>query len=325
MNTNKQQPKTNSQQQTNRPMEITDIKKLIYPSIIFTDADHKYTHQTTGENYTGVTTILKQVLFPDKYAGIPEDVLKRAAQRGTEIHEACQSSDVLPNEQETTTEVLNYQRIKDENNITMLINEYLVADHLRLIASKIDCVDTNLNLYDIKTTAQLDTEYVSWQLSIYAYLFEKQNPDKKAGDLYAIWLRGEKYKLVKLHRHSEQEVEEIFDLFAKGETKQRPDLTSNQAVQTVTETQTLIQELTEQINQLKELQNNALTQCKQLMDEQGLKKIQTPNISITHIAESKTTRLDTTRLQKENPDIYKQYLTETTKKASFRITLSSNS
>ena len=49
-------------------------------------------HYILGLNeLTGVTTILKDVIYRDKYTGIDEAVLRNAADRGTAIHEAVQA------------------------------------------------------------------------------------------------------------------------------------------------------------------------------------------------------------------------------------------
>ena len=61
------------------------------------------------------------------------------------------------------------------------------------IASSIDILFDGYDLCDVKTSAQLDVNYVSWQLSIYAYLFERQNPTLKAGRLLALWLPKPQY------------------------------------------------------------------------------------------------------------------------------------
>ena len=82
--------------------------------------------------------------------------------------------------------------MKKENNLTPLVNEYLVSDAMSY-ASSIDIIFDDLTLADIKTTSRLDMEYLSWQLSIYAHLFEMQNPGLKVPRLLAIWLPKPRY------------------------------------------------------------------------------------------------------------------------------------
>ncbi len=68
-----------------------------------------------------------------------------------------------------------------------------------------------ISLGDIKTTASLDREYLSWQLSIYAYLFELQNPLIKVDKLFGIWLRGNKSELVEIERKPDAEVKRLLE------------------------------------------------------------------------------------------------------------------
>ena len=66
-------------------------------------------------------------------------------------------------------------------------------------------IGTDYCLCDIKTTASLDKEYLSWQLSLYAYAYGKEF-DK----LYAIWLpKKDLGKLVEIERRSKEEIEKL--------------------------------------------------------------------------------------------------------------------
>lgn len=53
------------------------------PGVAFDEATHSYL--VDGKKLPGVTTILK-VVNPDQYAGIAEDVLQRASERGSNSH-----------------------------------------------------------------------------------------------------------------------------------------------------------------------------------------------------------------------------------------------
>jgi hypothetical protein len=66
-------------------------------------------------------------------------------------------------------------------------------------------VNGKYSLIDIKTTAELDLEYLSWQLSLYDY------PNKKRHDkLIAFWLpKRDLGKLVEIKRKTDKEIEEL--------------------------------------------------------------------------------------------------------------------
>lgn len=55
------------------------------------------------------------------------------------------------------------------------------------------------------------------------------------------------------------------------------------------------------------------------MEENDIKKIDTGDLVITRVLPTTRLSVDSTRLKKEKPDIYEQYLKESTIKGSIRI------
>lgn len=70
---------------------------------------------------------------------------------------------------------------------------------------------------------------------------------------------------------------------------------------------------------LKEQQKEYREQLYQKMEENDIKKIDTGDIVITRVLPTTRLSVDSTRLKKEKPDIYEQYLKESTIKGSIRI------
>lgn len=174
---------------------------LVESPVVFNEIDHTYT--LMGARLSGITSMLHRTLFRDKYKGISKEVLNRAAEYGHNIHEQIELVDSLGVESDNPA-VQAYIRMKMENNLETLTGEYLVSDE-EVYASSIDIVFTDFSLADVKTTSSLDMEYLSWQLSIYAHLFERQNPALKVPRLYAIWLPKPRYgrpMLVEVQRKS---------------------------------------------------------------------------------------------------------------------------
>ncbi|MDE6257297.1 MAG: hypothetical protein K2M53_02825, partial [Muribaculaceae bacterium] len=163
--------------------------ELKQSGVVFNEVDHTYTF--LGSLLSGVTSLLHRTLFAGKYKGISAEVLAKAAAYGHNIHEQIELVDTLGVESQTPA-VQAYLQMKADLNLTTLANEYLVSDE-QYIASSIDIVFDDLTLADIKTTSRLDMEYLSWQLSMYAYLFELQNPGLKVPRLLAIWLPKPQY------------------------------------------------------------------------------------------------------------------------------------
>jgi hypothetical protein len=154
--------------------------------VVFEPEHHTY--DLNGKLLSGVTAIVKW-LFPDTYAGIPEDVLMRAADYGTLIHSKCELADSMGIADEPI--VQQYQRIIKDAGLEVAVSEYLVSDE-KNVASSIDKVFTDDSLGDIKTTSKVHEVNVTVQLSIYAYLYELQT-GRKANKLYLIWLPKPNY------------------------------------------------------------------------------------------------------------------------------------
>lgn len=293
----------------------------------FSEDDHRYT-TTEGRQLSGVTSILGAVIFHDKYEGIPQHVLDAAAQRGTEIHARCAEIDLFDSTEASAydrPEVKNYIKLKAQHGITIIANEYLVSDERR-VATMIDALDSEGNLYDIKTTAQLDTEYLSWQLSIGAYLFELQNPELRAGRLYGIWLRGDRAELVEVERRSSEEVEELLSDYEHGivRTEALPEElteTNNVALRMVQGYERELAYFKAMMDRIEEEKARALDTLRQTMEEAGVKQIETERIKVTLVAESRSKTFDSTRFKKEHPELAEQFQKETTRKAHVKITL----
>lgn len=190
--------------------------KLKESSVVFNQEEHTYL--LNGNLLSGVTSLLNRQLFQKKYDTIDEAILRKAAERGSLIHETIELVDSLGVASDMA-EVQAYLDIKAKNNLTTHCNEYLVSDNEH-IASSIDIVFDDCSLADIKTTSKLDKEYVSWQLSIYAYLFELQNPTLKANKLFAIWLPRPQYgkpALVEVERISSDIIQLLIECDKRGE------------------------------------------------------------------------------------------------------------
>lgn len=180
--------------------------ELVKSQVVFNELDHTY--MFNGKQLSGVTSMLSRTLFRDKYKGISKEVLAKAADYGHNIHEQIELVDSLGVTSDTPA-VQDYLRIKNDLGVSTLASEYLVSDE-DLIASSVDTVFNDLSLVDIKTTSKLDMEYLSWQLSIYAYLFERQNPSLKVPRLLAIWLPKPRYgrsMCVEVPRKSKETIE----------------------------------------------------------------------------------------------------------------------
>lgn len=304
-------------------MKATD---LIKSPIIFDEAAHRYFligDDFSSTQYAGVTSILSKVLFPKKYEGVDEEVLHRAARRGTRVHELCQATDTIPTDAQEgdeayTQEVENYKALKAEHGITMIANEYLISNERWGVASQIDCVDSEGNLYDIKTTYTLDKEYVSWQLSFYAVLFELQNPGRNVGKLYAVWLRGDKCELVEVERKTLEQLCHVIEAWRDHETLTTADGEELESLVTIEEQ---IAETREQLKALEDKRAKALEPIQVKMTTNGIKTLDGDRIKITIVPDSTTIKFDSKRFKTDYSDLFAEYSTTTTRAGYIKTTL----
>ena len=190
--------------------------KLIKSQVVFNPDEHTY--MLGDKELSGITSVISRQLFPDKYRDVPEYVLRKAAERGTMIHSICELVDDMGITHDSD-EAQGYKELKDDWGLRYECSEYLVSDNEHY-ASCIDKVyrenETDFTLGDIKTTYVLDKESVRWQLSIYAYLFELQNPGCNAVRLIGIWLRGKNHEIVEVERIPSEVVMNLLKCDSEG-------------------------------------------------------------------------------------------------------------
>jgi hypothetical protein len=287
---------------------------LIDSKVVFNEAEHTYT--LNGKQLHGITGMLSRQLFPDKYNGVPDYVMARAAERGTIVHHDCENID--KGQEPTTVEGQNYAQLR--SGYMVIANEYTVTDN-EYFASNIDCVWYNgeVVLADIKTTSQLDEEYVSWQLSIYAYLFEQQNPHLRVGKLYAVWLRGDIAKLIEVQRKDDEAINKLLDCERNGEiypmpTKEETQLLSTSAIDILIEAKQMAEHY-------KKCYEDIEKQLLAAMVAHNIKSWDAGLFKATYTPASESTTFDTKKFQEEHPEQYKEYLKKSKRKESLRITI----
>lgn len=297
------------------------MRELNYSSVVFHDSTHSYVN-TDGVILSGVTSILKRNLFQDKYTDVPPEILRKAAEKGSYIHEQCQNYDEF-GVADDCLELQNYNRIKQENNITPLANEYLITDNERY-ATMIDMVDTSYNLYDFKTTSKIDEEYLMWQLSINAHLFELQNPHIRVGRLFGIWLRGEESKLIELKRIPNDVVTELLRCDSQGiefTNEITAIATAKNEIDQLFEIEELIISIKTKAEEAEKNKERLSAIILKNMIENNQKSIETATMKITRVAPSVRITLDTKKLKEENKELYNKYKKESSIKESVKITI----
>lgn len=308
------------------------MNELIQSAVVFNEEQHTYT--LGDKQLSGITTIIKRLVFPDMYKGISQAVLNKAAERGTRIHNLIQMwvMGILSNE-----DIAELQCFLDAFTATTLIthaSEYLVSDN-ESVASSIDlvCLDAegNFVLCDIKTTSVLHTEYLQWQLSIYAYLFEHQNPGLQVASLKAIHIRDNKCEIVDVERLQDEYVEALLNAYRSGaETFDNPLNKLPEGLDALLKAYAENEEFLSYIGAVKaqyDEKKKALQQSiADSLRSQKLDKVETPVAKVTIGKDSVTKKFDLkafmeSQQYKDSPKVYDAFIKESTTAGRITITL----
>ena len=272
-----------------------------------------------------------------------------------------------PNErvEEETWDVTNqlnaYIRHKLAYGFKAFANELTVSDNIRY-ASQIDnvwfnpsaaeiwLVDTktnNLELYPLcgyfksnyfKNGKDALQEYLSWQLSIYAVLFEDENPEFKVEGLGCNWLREDQAEFWLIERKPENLVRELLktewtmidghvsyyhpDLSVFGIDEQHETMPAP-VVNTLPEVPTdVVKYVTDLIVAEKEIKSKleeAKAGLRKAMETHGVKSFDFGTFKATIAADSERASFDSARFKNDHPDLYKEYTVKKTTKGGFTL------
>lgn len=289
---------------------------LIQSPVRFLSETHQYFY---GElELQGITGMIGRQLFPNKYAAVPEEMLRKAAEKGSNIHTDCQMIDLLGGTP-STQEGVAYMKLKEQWKLTDLENEYLVSDN-EFFATCIDKVDQDLNFYDYKTTYALDKDYLSWQLSINKYLFKLQT-GLDGGKLFAIWLRGSEATLIPIEEKPLECVIALLEAEKNGVQYNLPQTADDANIATLYDLEQSIIEFKHYIESFEEKKKVVLETLTSKMETAGMKKWETGRMTLTRVDPTTKETVDTKKLKEEKPEIFDLYRKISNVKGSIRITL----
>lgn len=147
-------------------MDVFEIKGY---TIEYIDEIHCYV--CDGVILPSVTSVLG-TKFGKKYKDVDEHVLKRAAERGTEVHNAIENY-CKKGIESNLIEVKNFKFLKKQYGFEVVDNEVpilIFKDDKPVATGRLDLVlsdGKNIGLGDIKRTSTLDKEYLAYQLNLY--------------------------------------------------------------------------------------------------------------------------------------------------------------
>lgn len=191
--------------------------------------DETHTYLVDGVIVPSITQILKYK-FGNKYNGVSKEVLDKAAEKGTAVHEAIEAwckngtESLLP-------ELRNFKFLKEKYQFEVLQNEVpvILQKEGRIIgAGRLDLVlkiDGHIGGADIKRTSVLDKEYLAYQLNLYRIAY-RQTYGIEWEFLRGVHLRDDVRKFVTIPIKEPQLWEFLNEWEANNEDKGQMDTTT---------------------------------------------------------------------------------------------------
>ena len=326
--------------------------------VVFNEETHRYLRGDA--ELSGITGLIHAVLllgvYPDASDFVKKVQIPKAGYYGTCVHKAIQAWDELGIEltqfpekehptagilpaQDVSAELAYYRNVKPRN-VKTVASEFTV-DYLNF-ASQIDCIwcdnEGGIYLVDHKTN-NLDyypggadglKEYLSWQLSCYAVMFEKQTGLKVNG-LLGNWVRKGAGELWRIERKPDELVQKLLstDIMPDGngrfvylnqemqvyaeKVEEVKPTESDSSLVVPSDVVTAIATLLRAEKAAKAMKER----LRELMEAAGVSKWECDQFTATIGKASESTTFDSKLFQADHPDLYKQYLKKTTRKGSF--------
>ena len=339
--------------------------------VVFEENPHGYWLE--GKRLSGITGLIHAILdlgvYPDANDFVKQVAIPRAGAYGSAVHKSIELYDEIgvKDTKHPAVEVVtkNYGTqvfgpfdvsqeletyIRHKEGFRPIANEYTISDEEQY-ASNIDnvwekistggdwLVDTKTNNLDYypggKEALKL---YLSWQLSIYAFLYERQTGRKVEG-LAANWLRHDEGEFWIIERQPDDFVEAMlkhtkatFNYGWKYEWTGDPDMLSimkgtalpanveqndivtKQTIETITNLLRRAQEIEQAMDEFKK-------GLKAKMIEHGIKSFECDGFKATIGASSVVTSFDSKKFKVDHPDLYQEYSKESLRSGSFTLKL----
>lgn len=338
--------------------------------VVFDEWRHTYT--LDGRMLSGVTSLIHEVLrlgvYPDATQYVKEVQIPKAGHYGKCVHKAIQTWNELgiaaTQFPETVHRTQHYGAITFDAvdvhddlvhylSIVPKKRRYTVSEFLVSYGSFASAIDEvwemesgDIYLVDHKTNnldyypggAEGLKEYLSWQLSCYAFMFERQTRIKVKG-LLGNWLRKGAGELWRIKRQPDEKVECLLCTEVRPNPWYDPSVGgvrffySNPVMQVFPDIPeapaaasdgalAVPEEVTKAIADLLRAEKAAKAmkeRLRALMEEHGVTKWECGEFTATIGKESVSKTFDSTAFKEADPETYAKYVKEVSKKGSFII------
>ena len=288
----------------------------------FDERNHEYT--LDGKKLISVTQLMRKHNLAPSYDGIDQRVLEKKAEYGSFIHEEIDKW-IKHKELGFSVECQEFIDYEKTHNMEIVANEYQV--HNDIVAGTLDLMYVENGtpiIADFKTTYKIHKESVSWQLSIYLYLYllDQNNAliqyESFKGQCFHFG-KDKKLKVINIPLKAKALVEDLIDSERNEGNYQLKPLDINLAeIEMVERTIKYYEELKKEAEKKEAELKEAIIKA---MVENGIQEYENEHIKLTYIAETTRATLDSKAIKEKYPEIYHANLKESKVKENVRITI----
>ena len=296
--------------------------------IIFNENEHTYYDPLSERFLSGITQAIQNQIAREEYVDVPENVMKEAAERGTKCHSSIEAFTTKWID-DGSLAVASFKNLCRKHELKSECAEYTVTDY-KNYASNIDCVfrvdEDTFDLADIKTVLSVNGTALlkaTFQLSIYAMMFEIVNPKAKVRKLYVLHIRETEKEhiseLIEVRRIPSDVCKDLLQCELEGrQFTNNPLAIPNDIVDMEERIRTLMTTKAEIEKELTSIKSSILDR----MESTGVKTWATETMRLTVKSAFERTTFNLKRFQADHPGLnYEAYQKITPIASSLQITI----
>lgn len=280
----------------------------------FNETNHTYTFN--GKVLISTTQLMRKHNLSPNYDMVNPEVLQAKAKKGTLIHKEIENF-IKENQLGFTDELYEFQKYVKAHNLTSIKSETMVCNDI--VAGTIDLMFMENDrpiIADIKTTSVVHKEAVSWQLSIYRYLYlsyvdgnivpvEESEYNDVVGQVFHFNKEGElNVEEIPLKPYSD--IERLFNCERLGMQFTLEIDEAENSLQNVVHLEKIINELNEKVEFAKKQQEEFKKTLMEAMENRKLSTFERDGIKITLVkGKSKKEEILEDEMNKEIVEAYK--------------------
>lgn len=282
----------------------------------FVEETHKY-YDENDKELISVTTLLKKHNLSPNYDNVDVETLKKASEYGKLVHSELEDY-IKKGILGMSTEVENFSKWTIGKDISNWKSETMVYDDL--LAGQIDLIMED-TIADFKTTYQVHKDSISWQLSLYKYLYEKQfNCEGKFTKALCIHLRGDKFEVIEIPFKSRELVDKLLQCEYNSEVFELTPICDNKVLQTISDLLSKKEYYESQVKRIENEYNDLKKVIMDSMNKNGIIRFENEDIIISLVSPKPSVSIDVSKLEADIPNAKKLYGKTIVKKPYVLIT-----